>query len=519
MTSPPEPPFPETDPHTPDPGEGEAWAPFDPGEAPGLPATPDGGARVVAIVASAELVGAGWATSVATTLARTWTEGGARVVLVDTSLARPRLHHAVGASNATGLADILTGTATVDEATHVVEPGRLFCVPAGNAPEDPADGFHRERWSRFCGAFAEAGVTVVAYVPGDAPWRSAVLEGATHIVELRERHGSRGWVAPPGVSILAVLGPMPRARPSSPGPAGQEPATSVPLLAFPTTTGEPEDPPTREPDDRPPRARKRRPRSRTPAATASRDAFWTGSRGRAPVLLTLGVVAMAAVAWLSTRPDPGSSAPDTSGVAAGVSASAEPAGSIGFSNDERSSGTERGPRPIDPGADFSVALAAYRDTGRAEAHRNELAGLVPDVPTFVAPVEVDGVVYHRVLAGLAPDSASAAALAAELASIVGGDPTSWVVRGTDLVFDLGGAPTREVATRKLSDIVDRGVPATLAHVTYTDRSARYRIYAGGYANRDEAAHLGRLIASAGLEAELTTRLGLPARETTGPSRR
>ncbi|MDZ7778920.1 MAG: SPOR domain-containing protein [Gemmatimonadota bacterium] len=469
------------EPSTPQPGTGVAWTPFDPADAPSLPAAERADGRVVVVVASTELARSDWAVSVTAELARTWLDDQAtpRIVLVDTSLARPRLHHTLGVHNTPGLAEIMAGAETVDAATRTVEPGRLFCVPAGIAPEDPAAAFHRERWMRFCRAFAEAGVTIVAYVAADVPWLGNVLSPATEVVELREQHGSRTWPLPPDVPVLAVLGPMALPRPD-PDPTGHQPAGSAPLLGFDASGPASDEAEGAEAQHAPEGRKRRRPRGRTVMTAA------------------LIVVAVAATSWLSLRPDVDASAPDPTG-ADEEAAVAEAATAFDA------------PHPIAPMADFSVALAAYRDSARASAHLDELAELAPDVARFIAPVEVDGIVYHRVLAGLAPDSASATALASELASVVGGDAASWIVRSTHLVFDLGGASTRDEATRELARVRDRGVPARLARVTYTDRSVRYRIYAGGYADPAEASHLGRLIASRDLEAELTTRQGWPLR--------
>ncbi|MEX2466864.1 MAG: hypothetical protein WD995_08130, partial [Gemmatimonadota bacterium] len=214
-----------------EPGPAVAWTPFDPGEPPELPGPPGGPGPVVAVAASAELVRAGWAVSVAAELARAWAAQRSGLVVVDTDLARPRLHHTLGVDNATGLAEVLGGDAPVSTATRVVEPDRLFCVPAGNAPGEPEEAFDGARWTRFCRAFSDAGVTVVSYVPATAPWADQVFASATHLVELREHDGEPTIAAEHRQQVIAVLGPMPIVRAPA-NPTGKESAGSAPLLGF-----------------------------------------------------------------------------------------------------------------------------------------------------------------------------------------------------------------------------------------------------------------------------------------------
>jgi hypothetical protein len=166
---------------------------------------------VVAIVASPPLAASGWGLSVATQLARGWSAARPGVVVVDTDLERPRLHRALGLDNVVGLAEVLRGDGALAEATSAVDGDRLFCVPAGNVAQEPAHFlFDAKRWSRFCRAFAQAGVTVVAYAPKGIPWLEDVLAAATDVVELRERH--RPLHRPPSrAPVRAVLGPRPLA--------------------------------------------------------------------------------------------------------------------------------------------------------------------------------------------------------------------------------------------------------------------------------------------------------------------
>ena len=475
--------------------EGVAWTPFDPGDAPELPGSVDGAGRVVAMIASTELVGAGWATAVASELARVWASQRPGIVLVDTDLARPRLHHAVRVDNAVGLAEVLRGEAPVADATRVVEEDRLFCVPAGNAPEDPAQGFDPTRWARLCKAFSDAGVTVAAYVPVQATWIDHVLETATDVVLLTEQDRRLEWPNREGAPPLrAVLGPMPLKRPPT-DPTGKL-RTSSPLLGFDPPVVDPgkeagdfpaEDPVAEVTMGPPPPGRALVPRK------VRKDARL--QRGRRRMAVGAVLVVSAVAAWAVSR-----MGDDTA--SAGEPAVAEDA--IGSDT-----GLEAPPpaaRPVPPDADFSVGVASYSEATRAEERASQLADAFPSLPWMVAPVEVEGTVYHRVVGGLVADSSAAAALGAELQR---GGLTDWLVRGSGWVVELSVDSTRGRAEDRLAMARQAGIPAYLARIQLTDGSELWAVHAGAFRNHGEAEYLLRQSRQAGLQAMVTPRMGRP----------
>ena len=474
-----------------DPSEPSAgWAPFDPGDTPELQDPGNGAGRVVAVVAAAPLVGAGWALSATIELARAWSDARPGAVLVDTDFSRPRMHHAVGVDNAVGLAEVLRGDAPASQATRVIEHDRLFCVPAGNTPGDVREAFDADRWKRLCRAFARAGVTVIAYVPANAPWAGPVLAQATDVVELREEDGALGLVIPDGVPLLAVLGPMPLGRRPL-DPTGKEPVASVPLLAF--ELSEEEDPvyPTDERASAPSLRMLDPTPSPAPTARLTSQDRAGRDRRRRRLLMTMAVTAgVLAVAVGLRGLTATTAAPDAEIDAATV--------------------VPQDAEPIPPELRFSLGVGSYTDRTRAESALVELAAAVPEVSWYLSPVEIDGTVYHRVLGGLAPDSASAEALASRLDQNPDVGQDGWIIRDTRMVIDLGEAPDRAQAEAESDRLRALGVPAYVARVAYSDDTFRYRIYAGGYADTDETSHLLAMSASLGLDAAASPRMGSPA---------
>lgn len=503
-------------------GDSVVWTPFDPGDAPELPASEDGSGRVVAVIASVELVGVGWAVSVATELARVWAGQRPGVVLVDTDLARPRLHHAVRVDNSVGLAEVLRGEASVSSATRVVDEDHLFCVPAGNAPEEPDQGFDRARWSKLCDAFSGAGVTVVAYVPASATWIHDVLDTATDVVELTEQHRSLDWPREEAPPVRAVLGPMPLLRPPS-DPTGKSGTGSATLLGFDMDADE-EDGEDLDEDLAPSRDEQSGGDgipvgdisvdgvpSVVDVGPGDADAVTAGSaarastptrrapgRSRTPITVLALILVLALGVWAAIRL--GTGAPPTS---------AEAAGSSGAATPEDVVPATVAPRPVPPNADFSVAVASYADAARAEARRARLTSVVPALPWFVAPVEVDGVAYHRVMGGMVADSSAALALGAELAREGTGGIGQWIARPTGWVLDFGEHEDRAAAEQELQRIRGQAIPAQLAEIRFTDQTVRYRVYAGGYRDAAEASYLAGVAEASGLSARTTRRMGRP----------
>ncbi len=445
--------------------------------------------RVVAMVASTELVGAGWATAVASELARVWAAQRPGVVLVDTDLERPQLHHAARVDNSLGLAEVLRGEAPVGDATRVVEEDRLFCVPAGNASEQPDAAFVPGRWDRLCKAFSDAGVTVVAYVPVQAAWLDTVVDTATDVVILTEQNRRLQWPNRDGAPPLrAVLGPMlPKASPPEiptaartgpPDPltaAGVQDATKAAPLGSGTAGVTTDSPPAG------PRVERADARVR---------------QGRRRKVATILVVAAAMMVWAISRPGGGPEATESAGPPAedaGARAEVPPAPSTA--------------RPVSPTASFSVAVGSYVDGTRAEQEVSRLGTRFPEASWMVAPVEVAGTVYHRVVGGLLPDSAAATGMASEL---VQGGVSDWVIRRSGWVVELGVWDSPDEAERQRAEARAEGIPAYVSRFQQADGSVGYAVYAGAYSGEAEAEYLLDRARETGVEAHVVPRVGRPS---------
>ncbi|GMV04776.1 MAG: hypothetical protein AMXMBFR53_10560 [Gemmatimonadota bacterium] len=157
---------------------------------------------------------------------------------------------------------------------------------------------------------------------------------------------------------------------------------------------------------------------------------------------------------------------------------------------------------------YSLALGAFQDEAAARSLAETLAAQVQGVLFVTAPVAVDGVVLHRVLAGPAADSATAAALSAVVAGSGGLDASAWAPRATPKAFQLGEMPELEAARRRAEVLQGLGIPAYVLAVPFSDGSLRFRVYAGAYADAAEASYLSGLLEERGLNsASLSDRIG------------
>jgi len=157
------------------------------------------------------------------------------------------------------------------------------------------------------------------------------------------------------------------------------------------------------------------------------------------------------------------------------------------------------PAEMTPVARFDIALAAYKDATVAAARVSRLKRALRGVVFTSVPVQVGGTLFHRVLVGVAADSAEAAALAGRVARATGLSSASWVIRSTPEAFYMGETAEQEVAERRVEELERRNLPAYTLAVDYSDGSTGYRIYVGAFADRVEASAMSTLLRELGLD--------------------
>lgn len=130
---------------------------------------------------------------------------------------------------------------------------------------------------------------------------------------------------------------------------------------------------------------------------------------------------------------------------------------------------------------------------------------------YIAPANVAGVVYYRVLAGPAADLSTAQALMQRL--VDAGHKTAaeaWALAPTRWAFHIADFDTRNAARARGDELAAQGIPTYVVEIPHEPGPSRYRLYAGAYRSPAEASVLEDMLRRAGYEPQLVERTGRSA---------
>jgi len=94
-------------------------------------------------------------TTTAINLAVALTQSGARTLIIDGDMRKPRLHQVFGLGPVPGLSSFLTGSARLQEVIHSSTVENLFVIPCGAVPPNPAELILSSRFSHMMDAVRE----------------------------------------------------------------------------------------------------------------------------------------------------------------------------------------------------------------------------------------------------------------------------------------------------------------------------------------------------------------------------
>jgi capsular exopolysaccharide synthesis family protein len=117
-------------------------------------------------------------TTTATNTAISLAQTGARVLLVDADMRRPRLHSIFGVENGKGLSTVLSSDFTEEDVLAVVkqhDKTKLFIMPSGPIPPNPAELLGSEQLSRLLGVLHSHFTHLVIDSPPIASFTDGVL--------------------------------------------------------------------------------------------------------------------------------------------------------------------------------------------------------------------------------------------------------------------------------------------------------------------------------------------------------
>lgn len=114
-------------------------------------------------------------TTTATTLAATFAQAGARTLLVDLDLRRPRLHKIFDVGPEHSVTSVMLGEETLEQAAQPTQVPNLFILPAGRIPPNPAELLMSDKLMALLGEMRERFDRVVIDSPPANPVTDAII--------------------------------------------------------------------------------------------------------------------------------------------------------------------------------------------------------------------------------------------------------------------------------------------------------------------------------------------------------
>lgn len=427
-----------------------------------------------------------WAADAAIALGTAWAASGRRIVLADLHLESPSLHERLGAENLEGVVDVFLYGASIARSARPVRDRGFYFISAGTYEPDAEAIYHHPRWPKLVAGFRDAGASLVLFAPAGSADVEALARWSDRAVLLGRppRRGVAAMLAEGGAPAELLLVPPETAPPAPEAPDEALPAGEA--------ASHPEEAEPRRPEpDRPvllppPPVEHAEPRSRT---------------GTWLVALAVLIIVVLLV-WLGF-------------LAAGDRAG----GAVGASGDGAAESMAAGTPPPAPSRagdplPFSVQVKAFNSLPAARQEVTAQAARAPGVPFFVSPEEVQGVLYYKIMAGLATDTVAAGALQQRLVRAGAIDaedavPGWSLIRPTPLAFDLGEFPEAAEASVRADSLLAREIPSYPVEMPYSDGTSRWQLYGGAYPDSAGADALRQRLLAAGVEPRLVLRRGRP----------
>lgn len=476
-----------------------------------------------------------WATSTAIELARKLARACPKVVMADLQLTGGGFSHQLGVDDSPGIADVLFRGSTFSKVARRPKSESFYYLPIGTSPPPLEELYGSTRWERIAERFREVDAYLLLCVSAEA-WRAAgpmpgfeaaiVLNASGDEVAAPEGADVVSeFLAPPEIRGSATAGAvdLPEEAPTeridaAPGDSVEsEPieADDAVLAAGELEAREPFDFDAARSDPAPIAASEgweeewsdSEEEYEYAAAPAGKPVWKVGLSRRLPTGPGPMIVAAAAVVvvglglWWAFG---GGNDADRVEAAAGSPATATRVAQ----RDPTPESLSAEPRPTveERPLPYSVLIASYSSFQDALDRRRQWTRA--ELPFYVAPTVVRGVVYYRVLAGMLPTRDQAVELMRALVQDGVKDTVrNWDVRPARLAFDFGTFPDRKAAEGTVETLTGQGVPAYVVPVAGKAGEVAYRVYAGGYEETRDARPLEQQIDRSGLEAKLVERVG------------
>ena len=121
---------------------------------------------------------------------------GARTLIVDTDMRRPRIHKAFGLSNDAGISTLVVEDVDIDSVIHRGPIDRLDILTCGPVPPNPCELLHTDRFSQILEQLGERYERIIFDSPPvGAVTDALVLAAKTDGVLMVLRAGKSSWQA------------------------------------------------------------------------------------------------------------------------------------------------------------------------------------------------------------------------------------------------------------------------------------------------------------------------------------
>ncbi|KPK81852.1 MAG: hypothetical protein AMS25_04850 [Gemmatimonas sp. SM23_52] len=456
-----------------------------------------------------------WAVGTTIEIVRKLAERRPKVVLADLQTRTPSsLAAALGTDEAPGMVDVLFRGAAFSAVASRPQSEVFYFLPIGTAPPPLQVLYQHPRWGKIATRLAQADAHFLLCVSAQDWLEAGPIAGFEACITL---NASGLEVELPGQArrLVEFLAP-PEIREGQAGMlelpwyAAAEPETQP----MPSSARRAAHHPEMGPDVQPELGRPGAPRGRAQRQPGAGSAAWAGpttvpagrgrgkGRGRRGILPIAAFAAAAAllltvymtIGSRQVPEDPGylEAAADTGQVTASTVSAAEREG--------------EGARLQEETLPYSVLIASFSSYDDALARQREWTRA--DLPFYVAPTPVRGIVYYRVFAGMLADRERAGELMAQLVrERIKDTVRDWDVRPARLAFSFGVYSSSGEARALLETLFAQGVPAYIVPAAADDGIA-YHVFAGGYERPEDARPLKEQLRRAGLDVELVERVGL-----------
>lgn len=122
-------------------------------------------------------------------VARAFAESGQPTVVIDADLRRPALSEALGAHREVGLSEVLSGQVRAADALRTTETDRLFLLPSGRRPPNPAEMVGSKAFQHLVANLAEDHLVIVDAPPvlpvTDAALAATGTDGVVFVIAAR----------------------------------------------------------------------------------------------------------------------------------------------------------------------------------------------------------------------------------------------------------------------------------------------------------------------------------------------